>query len=1486
MHKIYSIVLAFCLLLGIGNIARASGVVQSGSKKAAVESSDYTYDNSSPLLGDASQFSSNSISYDDSGSEPFQNLIDDNVSTIFHTYWNRSVFSSSTITESSYAEHIATLDPDHYAVNGTGWTNLQVQLYDPVQRIIFTYTGRDNATYCDSPTDIIVYATNDDDLGSSTLASESSKWTEVAHLTDGFPAAGAQMYYVSPAIDMGDAYKYIRFEVHNTATATNGVRVYARPAVTGITFSLSAFQIYEAVKIESWQVRLNVLLDEIANSNYTFTAGSDPGYYSEEKVQAYTNAYYDASDAVTQGWSEEKCQAAYEKLVSALDEVKNSIIPMEDGYYNIVSAWNVFENVQGVQKAWYYEASDGTLMWTTYDKKNPIQLFKFEKQDDGGWKVQNVVSKKYVSHLTKNGVPVPFSDEFVSEQMLLPFDAKPHEFKIYSPDFNTQYNKYNTRLHNNGSSITGQVAAWDSEIDGEACWLMKKVDGELLDSLLKVSDIEKINSELKQAVNTAQTEYFKCYEYKDIVTDASQITTNAQNPSDGLIEYLLDGSKETYFHSMWDGAYKAYIAPENAKGWHNLQFALSEAVSKIKFYYAGRVNSSGWVDDPDHITIYGTNDETLAASTAAADSAQWTELVDMTTAQYDFPEKNLEGSTYYSPILDLGGSYKYLRFVVKHTNGQGTMASRTFFDPAASGVTFELSEFRLWNGEPTENSLATHVDGLDDACKKLEALMTDARTKLANGTATQADIDALKAAIETVDGLYVDRDELYNELASTLKEANAVYYDAIGSKVDILTSVDQLSTNNVDFGGSSSATSVSQSLSRLLDGDINTVFHSYWDRSVFSAETVTEESYAQHIESLDKSTFYVNGTGYHNLQVKLNNPVNQFYFTLTGRNSDKWHDVPNDIAIYVTNDETLGESTLDSETSQWTEIVELNENMAKNVAAAYYESPLINLGSDYKYVRFVIKNITTRSTLRPHTAPDITGVMYSLSEFHMFSGADPNTVPYNYVPEVKTAVDALKALIDQYSTADKYSLYSSEANDKLLAAIAEVRANAVDTTEMVSLYDKYVERIGKSVVGEGIGFVDSQESITKFNETVTAAKASAFRPTKESVAAAIKSMTEGYKEFMSHVGLIEPNQWYTIISGSTREVFDSQPIYLKSTSTGSYLSVGDYDLSQLDPKSNPYAIFRFVPVEGTDNFYVQNMGTGQYMGVYNGQDAATAPKMQHEPEAYRLIYNGNGTFKITQASNTDDMLAFKTDKSNMRILTYPLNNDEQQAFKFEAVSSDQELALTNFKMNSIQIVTLPFATKGELSIASLNEGTATTYAVKALKKTETGSSLELKKKSDFEAGEPFVLVIGDYTQTVGDNQSLLLSMPETVVSNSVAANGLVGTLTGLTISKPGMGVFVDNTLNNTTGYAFTIEGGGGYIDPNAVVNEDGEADLIIGSNETIDAIQAATIQTDVQKTNVYTIDGKLLKRNVKASDAMKGLQKGLYIVGKKKVSVR
>ena len=75
----------------------------------------------------------------------------------------------------------------------------------------------------------------------------------------------------------------------------------------------------------------------------------------------------------------------------------------------------------------------------------------------------------------------------------------------------------------------------------------------------------------------------------------------------------------------------------------------------------------------------------------------------------------------------------------------------------------------------------------------------------------------------------------------------------------------------------------------------------------------------------------------------------------------------------------------------------------------------------------------------------------------------------------------------------------------------------------------------------------------------------------------------------------------------------------------------------------------------------------------------------------------------------------------------------------------------------------------------------------------------------------------------------------------------------------------------------------GYIVPSLIEAQEGEYDLLLTTERALGIKQ---VTGNSALVNVYTVDGKLLKRNVKAADVLKNLKKGIYIIGKKKVSVK
>ena len=394
-------------------------------------------------------------------------------------------------------------------------------------------------------------------------------------------------------------------------------------------------------------------------------------------------------------------------------------------------------------------------------------------------------------------------------------------------------------------------------------------------------------------------------------------------------------------------------------------------------------------------------------------------------------------------------------------------------------------------------------------------------------------------------------------------------------------------------------------------------------------------------------------------------------------------------------------------------------------------------------------------------------------------------------------------------------------------------------------------------------------------------------------------MNAAFKTFMTHVNQIEPYVWYVIRSGSTREYAIDQPVFLQSTSTGTQLKIGNYPIG--NEYIDVYAIWRFVPVgEGeapsTGQYAIQNLGTGQYWGAYRGQGAGSSPLMSHEPVTYNIYYYGMGCFALQQEGVTDPFDRIKADGTEFVVLNFPANGDHQQAWRFDRVDEVTETVnINHYPAQSTSIITLPWATTGDNAVSANNN--VSTYAINSVVEEEGAEgeepsyTLTLTAKDEFEAGEPFVIVTNDEPNEEGQ-QPLAFNLPPAEANaitdtSAIVSNGLVGTLEGFNITGEANLYFDNSELKVGTDAGIFIAGRSGYIDFTKVKDLGGSIDKTISVNGVINNIGKVEITGDANATvDVYSIDGVLLKRNVKASEATKNLAKGIYIVGKKKILVK
>ena len=201
------------------------------------------------------------------------------------------------------------------------------------------------------------------------------------------------------------------------------------------------------------------------------------------------------------------------------------------------------------------------------------------------------------------------------------------------------------------------------------------------------------------------------YTEKDgLITDASQLSSNAIEPQEGSLAELIDNNITTYFHSTW--------SQNNATGAkHYLQVDLNDAYKQIALKYSKRqVNEDN--GSPVTLHIYATN--------TPEDANSWIDLGTQTCAyDYDF------GNTGLLPLNFGDTAYRHIRLTVEETTGNSQLNGNLFF---------------YWS-ELHAYTRASQADKLSEATRTaLITAMQQAKAELDANWATDATYEALETA--------------------------------------------------------------------------------------------------------------------------------------------------------------------------------------------------------------------------------------------------------------------------------------------------------------------------------------------------------------------------------------------------------------------------------------------------------------------------------------------------------------------------------------------------------------------------------------------------------------------------------------------------------------------------------------------------------------------------------------------------------------------
>ena len=141
-----------------------------------------------------------------------------------------------------------------------------------------------------------------------------------------------------------------------------------------------------------------------------------------------------------------------------------------------------------------------------------------------------------------------------------------------------------------------------------------------------------------------------------LIVDASQLSSNAVEPTEGSLAALIDNDRSTFFHTTW--------TETNTTGaWHYLQMDLRASYKQIVLKYTKRQGYNSGT--PVKLHVYATN---------TPDAAGGWEDLGTQTCTYDYES----GQTGILP-LSLGNGYRHVRLTVEETADNKKINGNLYF---------------------------------------------------------------------------------------------------------------------------------------------------------------------------------------------------------------------------------------------------------------------------------------------------------------------------------------------------------------------------------------------------------------------------------------------------------------------------------------------------------------------------------------------------------------------------------------------------------------------------------------------------------------------------------------------------------------------------------------------------------------------------------------------------------------------------------------
>ena len=517
------------------------------------------------------------------------------------------------------------------------------------------------------------------------------------------------------------------------------------------------WNVYGVNYISDLQGDLTELID-LYTAEGEVIGGTDPGYYEQNVADEYNDVMQQSLMIAMGQHTDAEFQKAIDDLKAAHAKLANSVIPITDGYYYFVSAFDDFLNNFGVEKAAYANTTAMQLYYTNFDANDAKFVFNITKTDtEYEYYVEHFLSGTYVGNPTvwyNSHTPMTENKE-EPQYLTLLFPGKwywgSHTFH------NTSKTPYASSAPV-ASDSEGALTTWGTPSDESTVqthfnlWYLRKITDE--NTIAKFEETKKqaiLDSNLKDLVKSGDDLYQNLFNYKTdydnpLITRASGGI--GEDPADDAqikfstlrkqgiatadkYEFLIDGKDSTY-----------------VQGSGTIYIKFDEPKQNVTFVYKTRgatangnpsIPTWGMNERPGKVSLYGGN-------TLAGDSVYGDPIV-----------SNVDMSELTPHTFNLGRPVNRIAYQV--------------LSNATGGSNFTLGEFQVYEAKVDEASSQYYTTpGIKEPADALLALLQKKQVIASQGTTTSQDITELETAIKAVKALYADT----TELMSMIKESESL----------------------------------------------------------------------------------------------------------------------------------------------------------------------------------------------------------------------------------------------------------------------------------------------------------------------------------------------------------------------------------------------------------------------------------------------------------------------------------------------------------------------------------------------------------------------------------------------------------------------------------------------------------------------------------------------------------------------------------------